>query len=59
MTRTYSLLSALGDICQSDAPDEESFTRVANFYNMDGEILEAEHVLQVLSSSQFHRQYCF
>jgi len=36
------ILSALGDICHSDAPDEESFTRVANFYNMDREILEAE-----------------
>ena len=36
------ILSALGDICHCDAPDEESFTRVANFYNMDREILEAE-----------------
>ena len=33
---------ALGNICHSETPDKESFSRVATFYKIDGEILEAE-----------------
>ena len=36
------ILSALGNICNSETPDKESFSR---FYNTDGEILEAEQKL--------------
>jgi len=32
----------LGNICHSETPDKESFSRVAKFYKIDGEILEAE-----------------
>ena len=32
----------MGNICQSETPDKESFSRVAKFYKIDGEILEAE-----------------
>lgn len=33
---------ALGNICHSETPDKESFSRVAKFCKIDGEILEAE-----------------
>ena len=33
---------ALGNICQSETPDKESFSRAAKFCKIDGEILEAE-----------------
>ena len=36
------ILCALENICYSETPDKESFSRVAKFYKMDGEILEAE-----------------
>ena len=36
------ILCALGNICHSETPDKESFSRVAKFYKIDGEILEAE-----------------
>ena len=36
------ILCALGNICHSKTPDKESFSRVAKFYKIDGEILEAE-----------------
>ena len=36
------ILCALGNICHSETPDKESFPRVAKFYKIDGEILEAE-----------------
>ena len=36
------ILCALGNICNSETPDKESFSRIAKFYNIDGEILEAE-----------------
>ena len=36
------ILCALGNICHSETPDKESFPRVAKFYEIDGEILEAE-----------------
>ena len=36
------ILCDLGNICQSETPDKESFSRVAKFYKIDGEILEAE-----------------
>ena len=36
------ILFALGNICHSETPDKESFSRIAKFYNIDGEILEAE-----------------
>ena len=35
------LLCALGNTCNS-RPDKERFSPIAKFYNMDGEILEAE-----------------
>ena len=35
-------LCALGNICNSETRDKESFYRIAKFYNVDGEILEAE-----------------
>jgi len=36
------ILCALGNICHSETPDKESFSRIAKFYKIDGEILEAE-----------------
>ena len=37
------ILCALGNICHSETPDtKESFSRVAKFYKIDGEILEDE-----------------
>ena len=36
------MLCDLGNICQSETPAKESLTRVAKFYKIDGEILEAE-----------------
>jgi len=36
------ILCALGNICHSEIPDKESFSRVAKVYKIDGEILEAE-----------------
>ena len=33
---------ALGNICHSETPDKESFPRVAKFYKIEGEILEAQ-----------------
>ena len=36
------ILCALGNICHSETPDKESFSRVAKFYKIDGEILAAE-----------------
>ena len=38
------ILCALGNICNSEAPDKESFSRITKFYNI-GEILEAEQKL--------------
>ena len=32
----------MGNICQSETPDKESFSQVAKFYKIDREILEAE-----------------
>ena len=36
------MLCTLGNICHSETPDKESFSRVAKFYKIDGQILEAE-----------------
>ena len=36
------ILCALGNICNSETLDKESFSRIAKVYNIDGEILEAE-----------------
>jgi len=36
------ILCVLGNICHSETPDKESFSCVAKFYKIDGEILEAE-----------------
>ena len=36
------ILCALGNICNSKTLDKESFSRIAKFYNVDGEILEAK-----------------
>ena len=41
MTRKYSVLWEISG-CHSETPDKESFSRVAKFYKIDGEILEAE-----------------
>ena len=35
-------LCALGNICNSETPDKESFSPIAKFYNTDYEVLEAE-----------------
>ena len=35
----------LGNICNSETPDKESFSRIAKFYNIDGKILEAEQTM--------------
>ena len=34
------IICALGNICHSETPNEESFFRVAKFYKIDDEILE-------------------
>ena len=36
---------ALWNICHSETPEKESFSRVANFFKINGEILEAEQKL--------------
>ena len=33
----------MGNICHSETPDKDGFSRVAEFYKIDCEILEAEH----------------
>ena len=38
---------ALGNICNSETPDKESLSLIAKFYNIDGEILEAEQKMYV------------
>ena len=45
------ILCALGNICHSETPDKESFSHVAKFYKIDGEILEAEQKMY----TSFHR----
>jgi len=35
------ILCALEDKCHRETPDEESFPRIVEFYEIDGEILEA------------------
>ena len=34
------ILCALGNICNSEIPGKESLSRIAKFYNIDGEILD-------------------
>ena len=46
------ILCALGDICHSETPDEESFSRVAKFYEIDGDILEAEQKMHASFRSE-------
>ena len=41
----------MGNICHSETPDKESFSRVAEFYKIDGEILKAEQKMY----ASFHR----
>ena len=41
-TNIQEILCALGNICNSETLDKESFSCIAKFYNIDGEILEAE-----------------
>ena len=36
------ILCALGNICHSETPEKESFSRVAELYKIDGEILKVE-----------------
>ena len=38
----HEILFALGNICHSETPGKESFSRVAKFYKIECEILEAE-----------------
>ena len=45
------ILCALGNICHSETPDKDSFSRVAEFYKIEGEILEAEQKM----CASFHR----
>ena len=45
------ILCALGNICHSETPDKEIFSRVAKFYKFDGGILEAEQKMY----ASFHR----
>ena len=42
---------ALGNICHSETPDKEIFSRVAKFYKFDCGILEAEQKMY----ASFHR----
>ena len=44
-------LCALGNICHSETPDKEIFSRVAKFYKFDGGILEADQKMY----TSFHR----
>ena len=44
-------LCALGNICHSETRDKESFSRVAKFCKIDGDILEAEQKMY----ASFHR----
>ena len=46
------ILCALGDICHSETPDEKSFSRVAKFYEIDGDILEAEQKMHASFRSE-------
>ena len=41
MTRKSSVLWEIS-VTYSETPDKESFSRIAKFYNIDGEILEGE-----------------
>ena len=41
----------MGNICHSETPDKESFSHVAKFYQIDGEILVAEPKMY----ASFHR----
>ena len=43
----------MGNICHSETPDKESFSRVATFCKIDGEILEAEQKMWA-SFSRMH-----
>ena len=45
------ILCVLGNICHSETPDKDSFSRVAEFYKINGEILEAEQKM----FASFHR----
>ena len=38
--KEQEIIYALGNICHSETPNEESFFRVAKFYKIDDEILE-------------------
>ena len=42
MLSPQEILFALGNICHGETPGKESFSRVAKFKKIDGEILEAE-----------------
>ena len=39
---TWKILCALGNICYRETSYKERFSRVSKFYEIDGEILEAE-----------------
>ena len=47
------ILCVLGNICNSETPDKESFSHVAKFYNIDGEILEAEQKMYASFRQEF------
>ena len=38
--KEQEIICALGNICYSETPNEESFFRVAKFYTIDDEILD-------------------
>ena len=42
---------ALGNICHSETPDKESFSRVAKCYEIDGDILEDEQKMLKMYAS--------
>ena len=56
------ILCALGNICHSETPDKESFSRVAKFYKIDGEISSGsrgENVREFSSGARIRLHDCF
>ena len=59
------ILCALGNICYSETPDKESFSRVAKFYKINGEIQgrdsgsRAENIREFSSCARIRLHDCF
>ena len=51
------ILCVLGNICHSEKPDKESFSRVAELYKIDGEILEAEQKMYAENGGDNAREW--